>query len=324
MKMLVFIVTLLGISFSSPADSFRLEGEVFHPATNLDVIWKATNDLPRGLWIYKVMSEAISAAVISNAMRLGHFTLKNYSKNTESAFQDKHLIYFFAWNNETNHQRRFLYIAPTLGTMQYSSDKDHEAPIESVPTAEEAEKMAEDVLFQLGIDRSLVCNPQTGYDETSIRYKYNRQTHELIPPGTTNVTLRGVAFHRQIDGILESSVWCFLIHFRSHGEIEDFSLTWKNLLPQESRRALKPDEIVQMIKSGQAVLPPQFSDTSDLDGAKRFDVIKATPYYQTGNGKEALDFVYPYIEMEISADFGTNNSRLFYLQCPILSTNTVM
>jgi hypothetical protein len=318
MKTAVFIVTLVSIGFSSSADSFRLEGEAFHPATNVDVVWKATNDLPRGLWIYKVMPEAFSAAVVSNAMRLGHFTMKNYSKTTESPFQDKHLIYFFAWNDETNHlHRRFLYIAPTLGAMMYNSAPDYKQPIENVPTAEEAEKMAEDVLFQLGIDRELYFHPQTGYDETSIRYKYNRQTHQLIQPGITNITLRGVAFSRRIDGVRESTHWCFLIHFRSHGEIEDFSLTWRNLLPQESHRTVTKDEIIQMIKSGQTTLPPQFTDTTGVEEATRLTVTRITPFYYSGTGTERLDYLYPYAEMEVLV--GTTNSHLIYLQCPILA-----
>ena len=208
--------------------------------------------------------------------------------------------------------------------MEYTSQRDNNSPVENVPTTDEAEKMAEDVLFQLGVDRSLVCNPKTGYDETSIKFKYNRQTHQIVQPGTTNVTLRGVAFRRRIDGILESSAWCFLIHFRSHDEIEDFSLTWRNLLPQESHRVLTRNEIIQIIKSGEAVLPPQFCDTSDGDKATRLTINKITPYYYNGARGELLDFMYPYAEMEVSADLSPTNARLFYLQCAILSTNVIV
>ena len=260
--------------------------------------------------------------IISNAMAIGHFTMKDMSRGSHPILKDKHLIYFFN-TNELN-LPRFLFIAPTLGAMEYNSRRHNNAHVEDVPTADGAEKMAEDVLFQLGVDRSLVCNPKTGYDETSIKFKYNRQTHQLVQPGTTNVTLRGVAFRRRIDGILESSAWCFLIHFRSHGEIEDFSFMWRNLLPQESHCVLTLDEIVKIIKSGKAVLPPQFCDTSDVDKATRLTINKITPYYYNGTGKESLDLMYPYAEMEVSADLSPTNSRLFYLQCPILSTNATV
>ncbi|HEY3761058.1 MAG TPA: hypothetical protein VGN23_04865 [Verrucomicrobiae bacterium] len=310
------------ISFSSPADSTWLEGETFHPSTNTEVIWEATNDLPNGLWVYKVIPEAFSAAVVSNAMRIGNFTMKNYSKTSESIFQDKHLLYFFDWNNASNHVRRFLYIAPTLGAMQYSSGRDYNARVEAVPTADEAQKMAEDVLFQLGIDRELYYHPLTGYDETSIQFKYDRQTHQLIQPGTTNVTLRGVAFARRIDGVRESRGWCFMIHFRSHGEIEDFSLYWRNLLPLVSHPTLTPSQIVKAIKDGQAMLPPQFDDVAGIADAKAFTVTKITPRYFNGTGKEQMDFLKPYAELEMRADFATN-SATFFLTCPILSTNAI-
>jgi hypothetical protein len=256
-------------------------------------------------------------------MAIGHFTMKNFSTTSESRFQDEHLIYFFDWNSQSNHLRRFMYIAPTLGVINYTSQRNYNAPIEAVPTADEAKKMAEDVLFQLGIDRLLICNPKTGYDETNIKFKYDRETRQAIQPGTTKVTLRGVSFSRRIDGVQESSAWCFLIHFRSHGEIEDFSLCWRNILPSESHQVVTPEEIVEMIKSGKAVLPPQMSDMTGLDSAKKLTVVKITPRYYNGTSKESLDFMYPYADLEMTAEIESTNTTTFYLSCPILLTNAM-
>jgi hypothetical protein len=72
MKVLVFALCSVG-SFS-PAESFRLEGSVFLPSTNSEILWTApTNGLPRALWIYKIIPEAFSAAMVSNAMKIGSF-----------------------------------------------------------------------------------------------------------------------------------------------------------------------------------------------------------------------------------------------------------
>ena len=80
MKTLIFVIILIG-NLSLRAGSFGLEGETFQVATNTEVIWNApTNNLPRNLWIYKVLPEAIPAAVVSNAMKLCHFTMKDLSK----------------------------------------------------------------------------------------------------------------------------------------------------------------------------------------------------------------------------------------------------
>ena len=81
MKAYIFAIILAAISLPSPAGLFGLEGETFQVATNTEVIWNApTNNLPCNLWIYKVLPEAIPAAVVSNAMKLCHFTMKDLSK----------------------------------------------------------------------------------------------------------------------------------------------------------------------------------------------------------------------------------------------------
>jgi hypothetical protein len=308
MKILAVIVALVGVNNLSPAESFRLEGEPFNPSTNSEIVWSApTNNLPRGLWIYKVMPEAFSAAVISNAMIIGHFQMKDLTRppdKNQISFQNK---------NEFN-RTRFLTINPTIGTMKYQSDTDASAPAENVPSSEETEKLARDVLFQLGIDRSLLAEKvRNGYD--NIRTRYDRTGHQTAAP---EATMRGISFERRIDGVLLSDQWCFLIHFGNHGIVEDFSLCWRNILPSESHQVATPEQIVKMIKSGKVVLPPQMSDTTGLDSAKKLTVVKITPHYYNGIGKESLDFMYPYADLEMTADSGNTNATTFFLNCPIL------
>jgi hypothetical protein len=300
---------------NSPAESFRLEGEFFQPPTNFPIVWKATNAMPSGLWIYKVMPEAFSAAVVSNAMRIGHFEMKDVSKTSEaqSPLKDKHLIY--CYNRNEFGKPRFLYIAPTVGAMEYGSQRDYKATVESVPTSEETERLARDVLFQLGIDRSLLAEKvRNGYDEIST--KIDPKTHQLS--GTPQVVMRGISFERRIDGVPLSSSWCFLIHFRSHGTIEDFTLHWRNFLPSESHRTLTPAEIIEMIKSGQSVFPSQAgASKQEVSEAKMLTVVKVTPRYFNGSGKEWIDFLYPYADLEIAANVDADTVT-FHLNCPIL------
>jgi hypothetical protein len=319
MRGFALAIAVLLVCVSSPADSIRLEGEPFHPSTNTGVTWNApTNDLPSELWIYKVMPEAVSAGVVSNAMKLGQFTMKDLSKSAHPIIRDKDLIYFYSKGDSG--KSRHLFIAPSLGIIEFAAERDYNKPIENVPNAVEVEKLARGVLCQLGVDKSLICNPKPGYDETSTRYKYDKGTHKMILPGVTETVVRGIAFQRRIDGVLESGSWCFMIHFRSHGEIEDFSLYWRNILPQESHPTVSPAQIIGMIKDGQTQLPPQFDDVSGITAAKNLVVTKITPRYFNGTGKEPLDFLKPYADLEVSADFGTNTST-FYLKCPILSAN---
>jgi len=314
MKSLLFILTIV-VSLSSPAESLRLEGQPYQPPTNIDIVCQATNALPHGLWIYKVTPEAFSAAAISNALRICHFQTKDLSKGEHPVFKDPHLIYFF--NANESNLRQFLYIAPTLGGMDYNSQWDYKIPIEGVPSSDEAETLARDILFQLGIDRSSLADKvQKGYDDTSTRY--DRQHNQVSP---TQVIRRGVAFARRIDGIPLSDSRCFLIHFGIHSRIEDFSLFWRNIQRYESRQVLTKEQIIEMIKLGMAVLPEQFGDLTDLNTAKRLVITKITPRYYNGVGKEALDFIYPYADLEMTAATGSTNTTTFFLSCPILSTN---
>ena len=216
-KLLTGIVALVGVNNLSPAESFRLEGEPFNPSTNSEIVWSApTNNLPRGLWIYKVMPEAFSAAVVSNAMNICHF-----QKNDLAQPPDKNQIVFK--NKNKFNQSHVLSIAPTLGGMDYNSQWDYKIPIEDVPSSDEAETLARDILFQLGIDRSSLADKvQKGYDDTSTRYD------------------------------------------RQHNQV--------------------------------------------------------TPRYYNGVGKESLDFLYPYADLEMTADSGNTNATIFFLQCPILTS----
>lgn len=317
MRLSAFVGAVIVCGLSSPAEAWRLEGKPFQPPTNCPIAWNAaTNGLPSGLWIYKVMPEAFSAAVVSNAMRIGHFQMKDVSRTSEaqSPLKDKHLIYCYNLNEYG--KARFLYIAPTVGAMEYGSQKDYTAPVEAVPSSEQTEQIARDVLFQLGIDRSLLGERvRNGYDETSTRA--DRQGNLLGPP---RVVTRGISFERRIDGIPLSEAWCFLIHFGSHGKIEDFKLRWRNLLPYESHRTLTPAQIRDMIKSGKSVFPPQVgASEQEVSDAKALTVVKMTPRYFNASGKEWIDFVYPYADLEMAVNTGDTDTATFHLHCPILS-----
>jgi hypothetical protein len=311
MKSLLFILTIV-VSLSSPAEPFRLKGQAYQPPTNIDIVWKATNDLPHGLWIYRVMPEAFSAAAISNAMTICHFQTNDLAQPP-----DKNQIIFK--NKNEYCQSHVLSIAPTLGGMDYNSQWDYKIPIEDVPSSDKAEALARDILFQLGIDRSSLADKvQKGYDDTSTRYDRQRN---LISP--TQVIRRGVAFARRIDGLPLSDNRCFLIHFGIHSRIEDFSLLWRNIQRYESRQVLTTEQIIETIKSGKAVLPEQFGDLTDLNTTKKLAITKITPRYYNGVGKEALDFIYPYADLEMTAETGSTNTTTFFLSCPIFSTNVV-
>jgi len=222
-------IAVFGAVCCSPAATLPLEGELFHPATNVEVIWDATNSLPKQLWIYQVMPGAFSAGVVSNAMALGNFTMKDLTKAGIPPFQDKNLLHFE--NKNELGRRRWLYIAPGLGTMKFESERNTTASVENVPTADEAEAAARDLLFQLGIDRSLLAERvRKGYDETTT--PIDRSGNVLGPERTLS---RGLSFERRVDGFPLSENWCFLAHFDSHRRLRDFTFVTGHFKTSHSR-----------------------------------------------------------------------------------------
>jgi hypothetical protein len=315
-RIFIFVLTVLCGSFSSPADSFRLEGlegQSYQPPTNVEIIWKATNDLPNGLWVYKVIPQEFPMAVVTNLMTIGGFEWRNLVKPSDPPVPDKNLICF---RDKKQNWTRFLNIAPTMGWVEYydgtGSARD---PINGVPSKEEAEKLALDILFRLGVDRSLLCHEKTNYD--TIQGKLSRDGQML----TTNVVSRGISFARRIDGI-ESRGSCFMVDFGRYAKVEHFFFSWRNLLPSEAHLTLTPKQIIDEIKDGHVLSFP-WEDLTGLDNIKKLAVVKMTPYYFDKLGTESLDYMYPYADLEVVADLEGTNTATFYFQCPILSTNAI-
>lgn len=312
-KTFITTATILAGSFASPADSFRPEGASYQPSTNIEIVWQATNTLPHGLWVYKAIPQNFSTAVISNLMAIGGFDWKNLLKRPDSYIPDKNLFRFV---NKKQNWTSYIVVAPTFGWIEYFGD-DTNSPLklpEGVPSKAEAERLASDVLFQLGIDRSLLCDKRSGYETVG---------GKLSPDGqrrTTNVYSRGVSYSRQIDGVESRNSACFIIEFGSHAQIMHFWLNWRNLLPYEAHSTLAPDQMIEAIKDGRAKAWFFWEDLSGLNQAKKLTVVKMTPYYSDAPGMKPLDFMHPYAKLDLVADFGTNTSPV-YLQCPILSTN---
>jgi hypothetical protein len=310
-----FSLIIIFISvFSSPADAFRLEGNPYFPPPNIEIIWKATNHWPQSLWIYKTIPQNFSPAVVSNLMAIGGFSWKNLTKRLDPYIEDKNLFRFV---NKKQDWTSYVEVAPTFGWIEYYADDTNNSiklP-EDVPGKAETERLASDVLFQLGVDRSLLCNERIGYE--AVGGKLSSDGQRL----TTNIYNRGISYSRKIDGVESQNSACFIAHFGSHAQITHFWLNWRNLLPAEAHPTLSSGQIIEAIRAGKSV-PLFWENLQDMEQAKKITIIKATPYYYEKDPMKPLDFTYPYLKIELSVDFGTNTAP-FYLECPILSTNAI-
>ncbi len=309
------IITLLiyaGAACGSLADSFQLEGingESYHlPYADSEIDWKATNDLPKGLWIYKVIPQEFSQSAITNLMSLCGFQWGNMTKYQDDFIPDKNL---FRFTDKKQNWNKYLIVAPTIGWIEYYTNST--SSTNGVPSESKAEKLALNVLFQMGIDRSLLCNM---HEHITTQGKLSRNGEKL----STNVVSRGVSYSRLVDGIPSRNSAIFTIDFGGNAQVTHFRLSWRNLLPYEAHPTLEPKQIIDLIKSGQTKISI-FEENPNLNEVKKISVTSVSPIYFESSGMKPLAFVYPYANLELIADMGGTNSVKFHLQCPIISTN---
>jgi hypothetical protein len=302
---------------ASPAESFRLEtaapppGEPYQPRAGVQIEWRATNDLPKALWVYKVTPQVFPSAVLSNLLVMCHLQASDAAEPPPGAPSDTNLLHFKDGKTSWNH---FLLVSPAHGWIQYmDASFSHPEPTEDVPDDAKVERLALDCLFRLGIDRSqLADKPRSRYP--AVGGKLGSDGKKL----TAEVFQRGISFTRRIDGVLDAGK-VFWIDFRSHGRIKRFDLVWRNLSPHEIYRLACPSEVIGFLRAGRAVAPMQDYDWAGSLQATNIAITGVWLYYFDEPGMKPLDYTYPYAELEMAADMGSTNTAKFYLLCPVLS-----
>ena len=313
------IVLWVGIGFSSPAGPFRLAGEPFHP--NARLVWAATNKIPTSIMVYKVVPGQFSNEVLSNLLRITLFKPVNMNLSTDRRTLS------WRYHEPDGGLVRSLDVAPGLGWIHYINTEvkrdDSNHPVTGVPGYEEVDKLAAQYLHLLGGDSNQLCwQPKwrTELDSSS----YDKRPWKGGRVVQQQVLLRGVMLCREIDGIR----FCgsgggrggIFIAFGNHAKLSDLQLNWRNLQAFQRCQTLTEDKIMKLIKAGKAVVPdPESTDLTELPNAKKLTIASLTPYYWGEIGGVQQDFVYPFAELQITADLTGTNTLTFVLDCPILS-----
>jgi hypothetical protein len=309
-----------GLAFASNGPAFESsfpKFQVNHP----EIVWAApTNQSRAALWVYKVMPQNFPVAAISKLMALGSFT--------NEIVTTKDPLYFANESNTCN-----LVVQPLQGWIRYS---DYYAPpnhwdrtnhlweqVAGVPDNAKVEKLGLKFLKQFGIGPADLAQKANGYlltfGEKQTRGYFDRRRGKYIDD---EVIARGVFFNRRIDGVNFAGIGigggCEIM-YGNHAKIADFKLVWRNLQPYEHRQVASPDEIMQQIREGKAVMTHK--NLVKPAEIKRMTITDCAPLYMSADGEETQDFVYPFAQVEAVADFGYTNAEI-QLYCPILSTNT--
>jgi hypothetical protein len=307
MNRIVLAIVALAVNtavFASP-DSLRLEGEPFHP--NVPIAWAATNYQSKSVAVYKTIQQAFPQTVISNAMAIGSFKPINLIQS-----QDKSLM-LFQDHRDKSEMTRFLKISPLRGWINYYNGRAEGTPIKGVPTFEEAEILATDYLQRLGVEPNHIIPkpwPRTEKTITSFDKKGGHETNKVV-------SMRGVFLFRQIDGI-QIVGNSFRIEFGNDAKPFSFEFSWPALQPLRRYQSANPGEIMRWMKAGRAVDPNP--NTHPIE-AKAFTIAKAILLYQGNVEGVAQDIIYPFAQIEMLADTGTNNVT-FTVNCPIIDTDS--
>lgn len=307
MKHIIFLGALISLVLPTLAESLPLEGQPYRPS-EVEIEWRvASNTLPKRIWVYKVVPQVFSGAVVSNAMAVGSFQPRHMINP-----RDKNLIHF---QDVKPYPTRYLKIAPAAGWMTYYDSHAKMPigePIEGVPGEREVERLAKEYLFQLGIDRSQIV-AKRGYagDERKSRLAADGSEVDV------EVMAREISFVRQVDGIPffgKGNRGGFWIQFGNNGKVAGFDLLWRNLLPHELRRTASADEIITAIKQGKSVAP----NPKDWSHAKKITITEITPYYLGTSWEIPQEHVYPIGVLSGTAE--TDGSLVvFELLSPVLS-----
>jgi hypothetical protein len=295
-----------------------LEGDPFSPPANVSVVWNTTaTNLPTALWVYRIYPQSFSLSVISNLLTIGKLQIHDRVKRLDSHLSSLDTNFMrFTVANDKGQTLHCLDVAPSLGWINYHDTSGNRTdPLEEAPAMEKSIQLANQCVFMAGIDRSLI-NP-----------KPHRMSATTTQRGKSpeTITERGVFLSRKVDGIDERGFCIFADYGMQNGEPKLMSLeiNWRNLVPYKSYSVATTNDIIDFIKSGQATLPSQPEELYDLSKVKKLTITQFNPIYYSELGMYKMDFEYPYSEITVVADFGSTNTTTFYLNCPILSTNSI-
>jgi hypothetical protein len=288
----------------------------------MKVIWAVpTNVWPVDkIWSYKVIPQKFSDAVISNAMALGSFTMKDKRKlSADELAIDKNALCF-----KNKDETKWLGISPALGFIEFydenadakavSAVKDVPEPVVGVPDLPEATQLGLKYARLLGIEVSQLA---TKFDTRDLDLHWivttRGRTDQKTKTEIDETNDFGVSFTRCIDGIPVSTFGDFEVYFGNNAKVSKLAVSWRNLQPyQLLDNFVTPEQVVKSIQNGQTPLP--ILEGWPIDEIKTLTITNATPRYGRGrkSGDEPLDFVVPALQLDAIIDNGQTNRYIWF------------
>jgi hypothetical protein len=318
----IALLLFIGTGATLGADSNSVSNSAIGP--KMDVVWQATtNDWPDKLWIYKVVPQEFSPAVISNLLSLSGFSEKDRTKVPGFIKEnDKRALFYGELEGTVKH----LSICPTLGLIDYLDPKAEASSqlqkVEGVPNEQETTRLGLKYLRLLGIDISQIARkPGTSeldlhWEKGTITYADQASNKEVVL--TNNY---GVIFARCIDGIKVHGFGGMDISFGNNARVRSLQLCWRNLVPHRLKDCFSLQEIAEQIRNGRITLHPLGTRaTIDIRGVRKLTVTQIMVLYEGNPPDKPMDYVSPYINLQGITDGATGIVGVWF-ECPILKAN---
>jgi hypothetical protein len=262
--------------------------------------------------VYKVLPQQFSKEWLSNVLALANFT-----KTPTQASADPKTM---SWRYEERGALvRSLNLAPLYGYVNYHNYQvtgfNTNAPI-GVPDRDEVDRLAMRYLQELGGETNeLYFQHRAGTERKQRRFdkKTGKYSQEFV-------TMRGVMYSRQLDGIRfvgAGGRGGFAIDFGEGAKIASLELDWRRFQPYRRYSTLSRDDIVKEIMNGKAVISAENGEIPE--NPSKLNISKITPLYMSQTSGNPEDFIFPFANIEIVAVTTGTNATTFYIDCPLIS-----
>lgn len=271
--------------------------------TNLDIRWQNPPKFPRKVWLYDLLPNTFSPGTISNVVVLCSFTEKDKVEDDQNGIVFQH-----------KNGSRSLSVSFASGEIQYETPERRYGPTNlavDVPTLNQLPSIATNLLNKFEISASDI----TGYFETNkITYLAPAMTLFYVGNDTiTNIPYRTILFKRVVDG-MPIAHRNYRFDVGEHGMLSRISIAWPKLRRVKSYRTVSPGEVINFIRTGDAVRGPVPTNIGGIDwqSIKSLSIKKAIPSYQMDG-----DRLYPFLYLDAIVDMGGETVEIG-MGCPLV------
>jgi hypothetical protein len=271
-----------------------------------EIIWSATNQLPRSVKIFRVVPTKFSPSTISNLLQIAELKPDQRKRvDQDGVFAGKD-VQFFADRKET----RQLNLVPSQGFIVISKDGTEakipkEMPI-GVPDSKEALRLTLQILEKIGIRQSDLTTNAAGKflgssSEASVMHK-DKSSGQLF----TNIVQRDMSLNRQIEGIPVRGGAGIQAKFGNEGKLAYLSVVWRTVSPDKDCPVPDAAGFIDYVKSGRTLIRNEQANAT----FKKIVVTNVSFYYWESAGSEPQTRIYPFAVLEAQTDKPGENSNI--------------